>query len=79
QVPKKAKEFLHLLQRSRRHSAIVEYVFSGHRFKVTIPKETCTIAFALSGVRCPGRDEPYSDEAITMMRRRILQRNVEVH
>uniref|UniRef100_A0A0D3FVE8 Ribonuclease n=1 Tax=Oryza barthii TaxID=65489 RepID=A0A0D3FVE8_9ORYZ len=77
-VPKKAKEFLHLLQRSRRHSAIVEYVFSGHRFKVTIPKETCTIAFALSGVRCPGRDEPYSDEAITMMRRRILQRNVEI-
>uniref|UniRef100_A0A0E0KQ46 Ribonuclease n=1 Tax=Oryza punctata TaxID=4537 RepID=A0A0E0KQ46_ORYPU len=77
-VPKKAKEFLHLLQRSRRHSAIVEYVFSGHRFKVTIPKETCTIAFALSGVRCPGRDEPYSDEAITMMRRRILQRDVEI-
>uniref|UniRef100_A0A0D9W4H2 Ribonuclease n=1 Tax=Leersia perrieri TaxID=77586 RepID=A0A0D9W4H2_9ORYZ len=75
---KKAKEFLHLLQRTRRYSAIVKYVFSGHRFKVTIPKETCTILFSFSGVHCPGRDEPYSNEAITMMRRRILQRNVEI-
>ncbi|XP_006653357.1 ribonuclease TUDOR 1-like [Oryza brachyantha] len=75
--PKKAKEFLHLL-RSRRHPAIVEHVFNGHRFKVTIPKETCTVAFSFSGVRCPARDEPYSNEATTMMRRRILQRNVEV-
>jgi hypothetical protein len=43
-----------------------------------IPKETCSIAFSLSGVRCPGRDEPYSDEAIALMRRKIMQRDVEV-
>jgi staphylococcal nuclease domain-containing protein 1 len=66
------------LQRNRRHSAVVEYVFSGHRFKLTIPKETCSIAFSLSGVRCPGKGEPYSDEAIALMRRRILQRDVEI-
>jgi hypothetical protein len=72
------KEFLPFLQRNRRHSAVVEYVFSGHRFKLTIPKETCSIAFSLSGVRCPGKGEPYSDEAIALMRRRILQRDVEV-
>ncbi|BAS78969.1 Os02g0523500, partial [Oryza sativa Japonica Group] len=58
--------------------AIVEYVFSGHRFKLTIPKETCSIAFSFSGVRCPGKDEPYSNEAIALMRRRILQRDVEI-
>lgn len=75
---KKAKDFLPFLQRNRRHSAIVEYVFSGHRFKLTIPKETCSIAFSLSGVRCPGKGEPYSDEAISLMRRRILQRDVEI-
>ncbi|AQK52792.1 TUDOR-SN protein 1 [Zea mays] len=75
---KKAKDFLPFLQRNRRHSAIVEYVFSGHRFKLTIPKETCSIAFSLSGVRCPGKGEPYSDEAIALMRRRILQRDVEI-
>lgn len=56
----------------------MEYVLSGHRFKLLIPKETCSIAFSFSGVRCPGRDEPYSDEAIALMRRKILQRDVEV-
>jgi len=43
-----------------------------------LPKETCSIAFSFSGVRCPGRDEPFSDEAIALMRRKILQRDVEV-
>ncbi|GJN21179.1 hypothetical protein PR202_gb08635 [Eleusine coracana subsp. coracana] len=74
----KAKDFLPFLQRNKRHSAIVEYVFSGHRFKLTIPKETCSIAFSFSGVRCPGKGEPYSDEAIALMRRRVLQRDVEI-
>nr|DAD34032.1 TPA_asm: hypothetical protein HUJ06_004672 [Nelumbo nucifera] len=75
---KKAKDFLPFLQRSRRLPAVVEYVLSGHRFKLLIPKETCSIAFSFSGVRCPGRDEPYSDEAIALMRRKILQRDVEI-
>ncbi|XP_078433452.1 TUDOR-SN protein 1 [Wolffia australiana] len=75
---KKARDFLPFLQRGRRQPAVVEYVLSGHRFKLYIPKETCSIAFALSGVRCPGREEPYSEEAIALMRRRILQRDVEI-
>ncbi|XP_077212353.1 ribonuclease TUDOR 1-like [Tasmannia lanceolata] len=75
---KKAKDFLPFLQRSRRLPAVVDYVLSGHRFKLLIPKETCSIAFSFSGVRCPGRDEPFSDEAIAFMRRKILQRDVEI-
>ncbi|VVB13566.1 unnamed protein product [Arabis nemorensis] len=75
---KKAKDFLPSLQRLRRIPAVVEYVLSGHRFKLYIPKLTCSIAFAFSGVRCPGRGEPYSDEAISVMRRRIMQRDVEI-
>ena len=75
---KKAKDFLPFLHRSRKIPAVVEYVLSGHRFKLLIPKETCSIAFSFSGVRCPGRDEPYSDEAIALMRRKIIQRDVEV-
>lgn len=66
------------LQRSRRIPAVVEYVLSGHRFKVLIPKETCSIAFSFSGVRCPGRNERYSNEALLLMRQKILQRDVEV-
>ncbi|MBA0863988.1 hypothetical protein Goshw_028345 [Gossypium schwendimanii] len=74
---KKARDFLHFLLH-KRIPAIVEYVLSGHRFKLLIPKETCSIAFSFSGVRCPGRDEPYSDEAIAVMRRKIMQRDVEI-
>jgi staphylococcal nuclease domain-containing protein 1 len=66
------------MHKNRRISAVVEYVLSGHRFKLLIPKETCSIAFSFSGIRCPGRDEPYSEEAIALMRRKIMQRNVEV-
>ncbi|XP_020248595.1 ribonuclease TUDOR 1-like [Asparagus officinalis] len=75
---KKAIDFLPFLQKIRRLPAMVEYVLSGHRFKFLIPKETCSIAFAFSGVRCPGRDEPFSDEAIALMRRKIMQREVEI-
>ena len=74
----KAKQFLPFLQRSKRLPAIVDYVLSGHRYKLVIPKETCAIAFSLSGVRCPGRGEPYADDALAFMRRRIQQRDVEV-
>ncbi|XVF08565.1 hypothetical protein REPUB_Repub07fG0014100 [Reevesia pubescens] len=74
---KKALAFLHFLQ-GKTVPAVVEYVLSGHRFKLLIPKETFSIAFSFSGVRCPGRDEPYSDEAIALMRRKIMQRDVEI-
>ncbi|XP_047316902.1 ribonuclease TUDOR 1 [Impatiens glandulifera] len=75
---KKTKDLLPFLQRSRRMPAVVEYVLSGHRFKLLIPKETCSIALSLSGVRCPGRGEPFSEEAIAFMRRKIMQREVEI-
>ncbi|XP_074569657.1 ribonuclease TUDOR 2-like isoform X1 [Curcuma longa] len=75
---KKTRDFLPFLQRTKRHTAVVEYVLSGHRFKLLIPRETCTIAFSFSGVRCPGREEPFSEDAIALMRRKILQRDVEI-
>ncbi|KAJ7569603.1 hypothetical protein O6H91_01G085700 [Diphasiastrum complanatum] len=74
----KAKQFLPFLQRAKRLPAVVDYVLSGHRFKLLIPKETCAIAFSLSGVRCPARNEPYADEALSFMRQKILQRDVEI-
>lgn len=38
--------------------AVVEYVSSGHRLKLHIPKEGVSIAFAPSGVRTPQRAQP---------------------
>ncbi|KAL5069132.1 hypothetical protein RYX36_020019 [Vicia faba] len=66
------------LYRSRIVPAVVEYVLSGHHFKLLIPKETCSSAFAFSAVRCPGCEEPYFDEVIALMRRRIMRRDVEI-
>lgn len=75
---KKCKEHLAPFLRERKIPAVVEYVLSGHRFKLLVPSQTCSIAFSLSGVRCPGRGELYSEEAIALMRRKIMQRDVEI-
>ncbi|GBG64549.1 hypothetical protein CBR_g45244 [Chara braunii] len=74
----RAKQFLPFLVRQRRIAATVEHVLSGHRVKLYIPKENLCIAFNLSGIRCPAREEPYSDEAISFMRQKVLQREVQV-
>ena len=47
----KAKQFLPFLQRAGRSHAVVEYVASGSRLRLYIPRETCLITFLLAG-RC---------------------------
>lgn len=74
---KQTKEFLPFLKKTKL-SATVDFVLNGHRFKLVIPKETCAIAFSFAGARCPSRGEPYADEALAFMRRKILQRDVEI-
>ncbi|QDZ23584.1 staphylococcal-like nuclease domain-containing protein [Chloropicon primus] len=74
----KSKQFLPFLQRSDRVNAIVDYVLSGHRYKLLVPKQAIALTFALSDVRCPGRNEPYSDEALKYARVHCMQRDVEI-
>lgn len=74
----KSKQFLPFLQRSDRVHAVVDYVLSGHRFKLNIPKDSLQITFALSDVRCPGRNEAFSDEALKYARLHCMQRDVEI-
>ena len=38
--------------------AVVEYVLSGHRLKLLIPKEGVCIVFAPSGIKTPSRAQP---------------------
>ncbi len=38
--------------------AVVEYVLSGHRLKLLIPKEGVNIVFAPSGIKTPSRAQP---------------------
>ncbi|XP_053320970.1 staphylococcal nuclease domain-containing protein 1 [Spea bombifrons] len=84
----KAKQFLPFLQRAGRSEAIVEYVFSGSRLKLYMPKETCLITFLLAGIECPRgprnmpsgvqEGEPFSNEATLFTKELVLQREVEV-
>ncbi|XP_061085447.1 staphylococcal nuclease domain-containing protein 1 [Conger conger] len=84
----KAKQFLPFLQRAGRSEAVVEYVFSGSRLKLYMPKETCLITFLLAGIECPRGSrntpgglqeaEPFSDEAMQFTKELVLQREVEV-
>lgn len=86
----KAKQFLPFLQKSDRLDALVEFVSSGSRFRLYMPKETCLITFLLSGIDCPrlGRpasganaatpNEEFAEEAYAFSKSHCLQREVKV-
>jgi len=59
-------------------AGVCDYVLSGSRLKIYIPKESVSIAFSPSGVRCPSKEEDFSAEAIAFTRSQILQRDIEV-
>jgi staphylococcal nuclease domain-containing protein 1 len=79
----KARQFLPFLQRGGTQKAVVEYVFSGSRYKLYVPKETCVVFFSLSGVKVPKRGEnaendELSNAALAFARERLHQRDVTV-
>ena len=66
--------------------ALVEYVTSGNRFRIYIPKEQILVSFILTGISCPrgpggqggqgGQEEPYGLEAVNYSREKVLQHDV---
>lgn len=85
----KAKSFLPFLQRAGRTEAVVEFVASGSRFRLFIPRETCLITFLLAGISCPRGSrpapgggtlpgEPFGEEALNLSKSLIMQREVEI-
>jgi staphylococcal nuclease domain-containing protein 1 len=65
--------------------AIVDYVASGSRFKVLVPKENLSLTLVLSGIRAPRtarnaseKNEPYGQESLDFASRRYMQRDVDV-
>ncbi|XP_030843744.1 staphylococcal nuclease domain-containing protein 1 isoform X1 [Strongylocentrotus purpuratus] len=84
----KAKQFLPFLQRAGRTEAVVEFVASGSRLRLFLPKDTCLITFLLAGISCPRmartgpggptQGEPYGDEALQYTKEMCLQREIEV-
>ncbi|KAI9812291.1 MAG: hypothetical protein M1827_004740 [Pycnora praestabilis] len=81
----KAKIQASVLQRQKHIPAIVDFVKSGSRFTVLIPRENAKLTFVLSGIRAPrsarGPDdkaEPFGQEAHDFATRRCMQRDVEI-
>ncbi|KAI9852719.1 MAG: hypothetical protein M1838_005914 [Thelocarpon superellum] len=81
----KAKIQLSVLQRQKRVPAVVDFVKSGSRFTLLIPKEGAKLTFLLSGIRAPKSSrgptdvaEPFGQEAHDFAVKRCLQRDVEV-
>ncbi|CAD6237210.1 GSCOCG00002195001-RA-CDS [Cotesia congregata] len=85
----KAKCHLSALKRTRGTKAVVEFVTSGSRLKLFLPKEHCLITFLLAGVKAPRRSRPkpgggtiegekYAEEAFNFMKEQCFQKDVEI-
>ncbi|TYZ57414.1 hypothetical protein PybrP1_005999 [[Pythium] brassicae (nom. inval.)] len=86
----KAKQYLPFLTREKTIRAVVEYIYSGTRVKLFIPKENCMINFVVAGVKCPqptrfggqgivaAPAEPFGEDAKMFAKRAVMQRNVVI-
>lgn len=85
----KCKQFLPSLQRAGRMQGLVEFVASGSRFRVYIPRETCIVTFLLGGINCVRstrslptgevqQGEPFGDECLIHVKEMTMQREVEL-
>ncbi|XP_028130612.1 staphylococcal nuclease domain-containing protein 1 [Diabrotica virgifera virgifera] len=82
----RAKLELPALQRAQRIDGIVEFVASGSRLRLYIPKSNSLCTFLLGGINCPRATrqatdtpgEPYGDEALLFTKERCMQREVSI-
>lgn len=87
--PSKAKAFLTSLKRAQGIKAVVEFVTSGSRLKLFLPKEDYLITFVLAGIRTPRcqrsvpgggvlKADEYGEKALAFTREHCFQRDVEI-
>jgi staphylococcal nuclease domain-containing protein 1 len=86
----KSRQFLPFLQRAGKSNAVVEFVASGSRMRLFLPKETCLLTFLLAGISCPrvravnpagtqiSEEEPMGTEAFAYSKELVLQHEVQV-
>lgn len=80
----RATTFINGFKRQGKVSAVVDYVASGSRFKLFLPKDNQSLTLVLNGIRAPRtarnpseRSEPFGQEAADFATRRYMQRDVE--
>ena len=81
----KARAFISQLQRQTSIKGIVEYVWSGSRFKIFLPSLSCRLTFILAGVQTPrpagGKmktGDAFGAEAAQFSSKKVFQREVEI-
>lgn len=81
----KAKRQMTVLSRQKRVPAVVDFVKSGSRFTVLVPREGAKLTFVLGGIRAPrsargpnDTAEPFGQEAHEFANKRCMQRDVEI-
>ncbi|KAM3968500.1 LOW QUALITY PROTEIN: staphylococcal nuclease domain-containing protein 1 [Aphomia sociella] len=86
----KAKKFFPFLKRAQKTEATVEFVASGSRMRLYIPKESVLVTFLLAGINCPRgarpavgggpmQDaEPFGEDALLFTKEKCLQHDVVV-
>ncbi|KIJ18624.1 hypothetical protein PAXINDRAFT_161466 [Paxillus involutus ATCC 200175] len=80
----RANPFLNGFKRQGKIPAVVDYVASGSRFKLYLPKDNQSLTLVLSGIRAPrtartasDKGEPFGAEGAEFATRRYMQRDVE--
>ncbi|WRT67103.1 uncharacterized protein IL334_004069 [Kwoniella shivajii] len=80
----RASSYLTQWKRQGRHSAIVDFVSAGSRFKLYMPKENTKVTFVLAGIRAPRtarnaqeKSEPFGPESLKFASK-YMQRDVEI-
>lgn len=85
------QQYLPAWQRALRTEAVVEFIASGSRFRLFLPKDSCLVTFLLAGISCPRSSRPavagtpaqegeaFGDEALAFVKEKILQRDVSIH
>lgn len=81
----RANSYLSGWKRQGKMPAVVDYVASGSRFKIWLPKQDLKFTLVLSGIKCPKtarhpgeKTEPFGLEALEFSNSLALQRDVEV-
>jgi len=85
----KCKTFFPSLQRAGKLQGVVEFVASGSRFRVYIPRETCILTFLLGGINCAKstrtmpsgevvKGDAHGDECLLHVKEQVMQREVEI-
>ncbi|PPJ50277.1 hypothetical protein CBER1_04885 [Cercospora berteroae] len=81
----KAKRQLTMLSNKKKVPCIVDFVKSGSRFTVLVPRENAKLTFVLGGIRAPrsargpqDTAEPFGQEAHDFAVKRCMQRDAEI-